>query len=117
MATTKNSPTRADVVRKVLDQEQFLTAEERAVLAKMYASITAPRKKAEGPTKQQMLNQNLAAELVSLMKAHGEPVTAKWVSEHLNGVMTAQKAVAVIKAAGPAITKFYEGRTAMYRLS
>ena len=117
MATKNNGITRAAVIAKVLDKADFLTEEELGVLAKMYASITAPRKKTDEPTKTQLVNNNLAVELVNVMREHGEPVTAKWIADHVNGIPTAQKAVAVVKAAGSAITKFYEGRQAMYRLS
>lgn len=115
MATT--TVTRASVLNKVLDNEQFLSDEERDVLVKMLASITKPRKAAEGPTKTQLMNANLADQLVSAMALHGEPVSAKWISENVPGINTAQKAVAVVHAAGERIVKFYDQRNALYRLA
>ena len=115
MAT--NTVTRASVLATALELEGIWNAEELEVLQKMYASVTKPRKKSEEPTKTQLVNANLAAKLVEAMKSYGEPVTTKWIMEHVNGIMTSQKAVAVIKAAGESIVKFYEGRQAMYRLA
>lgn len=109
--------TRASVLNKVLDNEQFLSDEERDVLVKMLASITKPRKAAEGPTKTQLMNANLADQLVAVMARHGEPVSAKWISENVPGINTAQKAVAVVHAAGERIVKFYDQRNALYRLA
>lgn len=118
MTTAKNNGiTRASVIAHILDAENFLSEEERAVLNKMYASITAPRKKSEEPTKTQLINKNLSEKLVEAMRDYGQPVDTKWIMTHVNGIMTAQKAVAVVKAAGKSIVKFYEGRQALYRLA
>ena len=109
--------TRASVIAKVLDCEQFLSEEEREVLVKMLASLTKPRKVSDEPTKTQLVNANLADALVTTMRAHGEPVSAKWIAEHVEGINTSQKAVAVVRAAGERIVKFYEMRNALYRLA
>ena len=109
--------TRASVLAKVLDNEQFLSDEEREVLVKMLASITKPRKAPEGPSKTQLVNANLADQLVAAMVRHGEPVSAKWIAEHVEGINTSQKAVAVVHAAGERIVKFYDCRNALYRLA
>ena len=117
MANKNTGITRASVLAHILEAENFLSAEERAILSKMYASVTKPRKPQDGPTKTQMQNASFASALIQAMRTHGEPVTAKWISENVPGIMTSQKAVAVVHAAGDQIVKFYEGRQPMYRLS
>jgi len=113
--TTQNTVTRATVLTHILDAETFLSVEERDVLNKMLASITKPRKASNEPTKNQLMNQNLAAELVAAVRANGEPVTIKWIVDHVNGINTPQKAVAIVRAAGEDLVKFYEGRQVYYR--
>ena len=115
MATTQNSVTRASVLAKALELDVW-SPDELNVLSRMYSSITAPRKKPEGPTKNQLVNANLANELIKAMAAHGEPVTAKWIADNVPGIGTSQKAVAVTKAAGSKVERFYEARQAFYRL-
>lgn len=109
--------TRANVIAKALELEDVWSEEELEVLSKMYASITKPRKNPDLPTKTQVINAALAHDLIEVMKRHGSPVTAKWIAENLAGVDTPQKAVAVVKAAGEKVVKFYEQRTAYYRLA
>lgn len=113
---TKNSVTRRDVISKATTLDVW-TSEEMEVLVKMLASLEKPRKAPEGPTKVQLVNANLANELCEALAKHGEAVSAKWIAENVNGIPTSQKAVAVIKAAGERVVKFYEGRQAMYRLA
>ena len=115
--TTQNSVTRAFVITKALELENVWTPEEHEVLAKMLNSITAPRKKSDEPTMQQKINGNLANALVKAMEDYGEPVTAKWIQEHVPGIMTSQKVVAVVKAAGERIIKFYDRRNVFYKLA
>ena len=69
------------------------------VLEKMYAQITKPRKKSDTPSKARILNESLAAKCVAAIREHGEPVTGKWLIEHVNGLMTPQKVTAVMKIA------------------
>lgn len=114
--TTTATATRKSVIAKAMGLDIW-SEEEHEVLSKMYASITAPRKKSDEPTKTQLLNQNLAAKLVECMREYGEPVDSKWVMNHVNGILTPQKAVAVIKAADDQIIKFYEGRNVFYKLA
>ena len=66
------------------------------VLTKMHTAITKPRTKREGPTKARTENERLARELVAAIPDGGE-VTAKWVTEHVRGVLTTQKAAAVAR--------------------
>lgn len=113
---TTTTATRKSVIAKAMNLDIW-SEEEHEVLAKMYASITAPRKKSDEPTKTQLLNQNLAAKLVEAMREYGEPVDSKWIMTHVNGIMTAQKVVAVVKAAGNQVIKFYEGRNVFYKLA
>ena len=109
--------TRKSVIAKAIDMENVWTEDEMTVLVKMLASLEKPRAKSDEPTKSQLINLNLADALVAAMAAHGEPVSAKWIAEHVEGINTAQKAVAVVKAAGERVVKFYEQRNALYRLA
>lgn len=116
MTTAKKSVTRATVIAKAIEMEVW-TDEEREVLVKMLASLEKPRKKTDAPTKTQIENVNLANVLVEKMQEHGEPVTAKWIADHIIGIPTAQKAVAVVKASNGRVVKFYEGRQAFYKIA
>lgn len=109
--------TRKSVIAKAIDLENVWTAEELEVLVKMLASLEKPRAKSDEPTKTQLMNANLADKLVEAMRQHGNPVSAKWIAEHVEGINTSQKAVAVVHAAGERVVKFYEQRQALYRLA
>lgn len=109
--------TRKSVIAKAVELEGVWNDDELEVLGKMLASLEKPRKKSDEPTKTQVMNANLADKLVEAMRQYGQPVTAKWISEQVPGVNTPQKAVAVVKAAGERVVKFYEKRAALYRLA
>ena len=74
-------------------------AEVAEVIGKIYASVTRPRVKSDAPSKARILNESLAAQCVAAIREHGEPVTGKWLIEHVNGLMTPQKVTAVMKIA------------------
>ena len=74
-------------------------AEVAEVVGKIYASVTRPRVKSDAPSKARILNESLAAKCVAAIREHGEPVTGKWLIEHVNGLMTPQKVTAVMKIA------------------
>ena len=86
------------------------------VLTKMHTAITKPRTKREGPTKARTENERLARELVAVIPEGGE-VTAKWVTEHVRGVLTTQKAAAVARVGIDLgiIAKVVDGRKVTYR--
>lgn len=86
------------------------------VLTKMHTAITKPRTKREGPTKARTENERLARELVAAIPDGGE-VTAKWVTEHVRGVLTTQKAAAVARVGIDLgiIAKVVDGRKVTYR--
>ena len=86
------------------------------VLTKMHTAITKPRTKREGPTKARTENERLARELVAAIPPNGE-VTAKWVTEHVRGVLTTQKAAAVARVGIDLgiIAKVVDGRKVTYR--
>ena len=93
--------------------------EAREVLVKMAEQLAKPRKKAEGPSKARRDNERLAAEMVEAIEAYGDRVTPKWVTEHVKGIMTPQKAVAVARVAEElgAIVKEKEGKATYYKLA
>lgn len=92
------------------------TREVVDVLTKMHTAITKPRTKREGPTKARTENERLARELAQAIPEGGE-VTAKWVTEHVRGVLTTQKAAAVARVGVEMgiIAKVVDGRKVTYR--
>ena len=61
--------------------------------SKMRASAA---KKRSTPTKEQIINQNLAATIADAMPAD-KWVSSKWVANNIQGVMSTQKAVAIMR--------------------
>ena len=112
--TKQNTITRAAAVAYAI--EHIDNAEVIEVLTKMHEQLTKPRKKSDAPTKTQIMNANLAKAAVEAIREHGEPVTTKWITEHVNGIMTPQKCTAVMKVAIDAgtITKNKDGKTITY---
>ena len=92
------------------------SCEAADVLQKMYEQLTKPRKKSDAPTKTQIMNANLARAAVEAIREHGEPVTTKWVCEHVPGIMTPQKCTAVMRVAidNGDITRNKDGKTITY---
>jgi hypothetical protein len=93
--------------------------EAREVLRKMVEQLSKPRKKSEGPSKARRENEILAHALAEAIEAHGEKVTPKWVTEHVKGILTPQKAVAVAKVAEELelVKKSKEGKTTYYEVA
>lgn len=96
--------------------ETVENTEAREVLTKMVEQLSKPRKKAEGPSKARRDNERLAHDMAEAITTHGEKVTPKWVTEHVRGIMTPQKAVAVAKVAEELglIAKTKEGKATYY---
>lgn len=68
-----------------------------AVLDKMRAQIeTNATRKANTPTKSQIINRNLAARVLDAMP-DGVWVSSKWVANNVAEVMTTQKAIALTR--------------------
>lgn len=88
------------------------------VLNKMLIQVTKPRKKSDAPSKARVQNEALAAACVAAMEGH-DNVTSKWLIEHVNGLMTPQKATAVMKIAieSGAVVRNKEGKTVTYSLA
>ena len=114
MSEKKNVVTRAAALSYAI--EHCDNPEITEVLQKMYEQVTKPRKKSDAPSKTQIMNRNLAAAAVNVIREYGEPVTSKWICEHVNGIMTPQKCTAVMKIAIEAgeITKNKEGKVITY---
>lgn len=113
--TKQNTITRADALTIAIERVQDMP-EVVDVLTKMHTAITKPRTKREGPTKARTENERLARELVAAIPPNGE-VTAKWVTEHVRGVLTTQKAAAVARVGIDLgiIAKVVDGRKVTYR--
>lgn len=112
--TKKNTITRADALRYAV--ENIDRPEVAEVLEKMLQTITKPRTKQDGPTKARKENERLAAELVAAIP-EGAEVTTKWVTEHVRGILTTQKAAAVARVGVEMglLTKQVDGRKVTYR--
>lgn len=67
------------------------------VIEKMIASIDKQAKRPRGTSKARLENEKLLDNLVGEMVACGEPVNTKWITEHVQFIMTPQKATAVCK--------------------
>ena len=89
------------------------------VLTKMHEQLTKPRKRSDAPTKTQIMNANLAEKCFEAISEKGEPVTSKWICEHVNGIMTPQKCTAVMRLLvedGRAV-KAKDGKTVTYAVA
>lgn len=69
------------------------------VLNKMLVQVTKSRKKPEGPSKARRENEVLAREAAKAIAEKGEPVTGKWIQEHVRFITSPQKVTAVMKVA------------------
>lgn len=113
MTKQNTSITRADAltiaIERVADRPDVAE-----VLNKMLAGITKPRK-SQGPSKTRKDNERLAHELAAAIP-DGEGVTTKWVTEHVRGVLTTQKAAAVARVGVELglISKVVDGRKVTY---
>ena len=88
---------------------------EIEVLSKMLASITKPRKKSDAPSKARI--ENLALVDAACAAMGGNEVNAKWLTEHVRGILTTQKAAAVMRLGVEVgkIVKVVDGRKVSYK--
>lgn len=88
------------------------------VLEKMHTQITKPRKRSDAPSKARIQNEALAAKCIAAMEGH-EAVTSKWLIEHVNGLMTPQKATAVMRIAieSGEVVRNKDGKVVTYSLA
>lgn len=114
MTKQNTTITRADALTIAIERVADLP-EVAEVLNKMLTSITKPRTKSTGPSKTRKDNERLAHELAAAIP-DGEGVTAKWVTEHVQGVLTTQKAAAVARVGVELglICKIVDGRKVTY---
>lgn len=105
MATTKITNaialTAAINALKTMDQEsvinEFSVAEHVAKLEKMLATTTKKREGSKSETPSQRENREVfMPAILAAMAKEDAPITAKWVTEHVNGIMTTQKASALL---------------------
>lgn len=102
-----------------IPSDEATVEEVREVLDKMYAQVTKPRKKAEGPSKAHRDNERLAHDMADAIAEKGERVTSKWVTEHVRGIMTPQKATAVARVGIDLglLTREKEGKVIYYNVA
>ena len=93
-------------------------AEAVEVLTKMVAQMSKPRRNAGEPTKARLQNEKFAHVFAEAIGNHGEPVTGKWLAEHVKGLpSTSPQKVAAIAAVGVELglfTRIKEGKTVLY---
>lgn len=113
--TKQTTITRADALRTAIDRCAD-SPEVVEVLGKMLASITKPRAKSTAPSKSRIENERLAHELAGIIP-EGAEVNSKWVTEHLRGCLTTQKAAAVARVGVELgiLSKVVDGRKVGYR--
>lgn len=109
MATTTNKVTRVDAIETAA---AFIRAHEDAwdafgceyAISDIIANLegqaskmrTSAAKKRSTPTKEQLINQNLASTVADVMPTD-KWVSSKWVANNVQGVMSTQKAVALMR--------------------
>ena len=115
MTKTNDKMTRAEALTIAIERCADVP-EVVDVLAKMHATITKPRTKAEGPTKARIENERLARAMADAIPA-GAEVNTKWVTEHVRGILTTQKAAAVARVGVELgiLAKVVDGRKVTYR--
>jgi len=114
----KNNVTRKDAIAAAIALFEP-DAPEVAVLQKMLDSLNKPRKKSDAPSKSRIENLALLDDAVSKIAANGEPVTSKWLTEHVRGILTTQKAAAVMRLGVETgkINKLVDGRKVAYTVA
>ena len=70
--------------------------EYRAVGETWHGKLTTKPAKGE-PTKTQRENAVMVARVADAIRDHGESVTARWVLENVDGILTIQKASAIMR--------------------
>lgn len=125
MATKTNGITRADALQLAIDlmEDEWGGTEGDwpeavAVLRKMHASITKPRKATV--SKARKANEALAAKVRDLISANGDGVSAKDVVNFgIAEITSTQKATAVLRVAVELgyLTKNVEGKAITYALA
>lgn len=94
----KNTETRASQLTAILEFAKLNGFEGNTdKLEKVLAQWTAPRerKSSNQPSKVALENAAKADEVLALMP-EGEAVTNIWVTEHINGIMTTNKAAVIM---------------------
>lgn len=106
-----------EATREGFEAEEMVEARE--VLQKMVEQLSKPRKRADGPSKARLNNERLAHAVAEAIAAKGEPVSSKWIAEHVNGILTPQKVTAVAKVGAELglIVKVVDGRNVTYTVA
>lgn len=124
--TKQNTMTRAMALEFAIDTirdavENGITESdgvaEIEVLRKMHDSITKPRKKSDAPSKARVENLALVDAAVAAMGDN--EVNAKWLTEHVRGILTTQKAAAVMRLGVETgkVHKIVDGRKVSYKVA
>ena len=118
--TKQNTITRAEAIEFAIDciNEHCDNASDIVeVLNKLHASITKPRKKSDAPSKARVENLALVDAAVAAMG--NNEVNAKWLTEHVRGILTTQKAAAVMRLGVEVgkIHKIVDGRKVSYTVA
>lgn len=79
--------------------ELEMHSEPWEVLNKMLKSIQKQKSRPRSKSSARVANEPIAREFIKKLAAAGEPVNAKWMTEHVKYCMSSQKAVAIAKIA------------------
>lgn len=114
--TKKNEITRADALRTAINMFDE-NAPERIVLGKMLDSITKPRKKSNAPSRARIENEQILNAAIEKMPT--EPINTKWLTENVRGIMTTQKAAAIMRLGVEMgkVRKIVDGRNVSYTVA
>lgn len=118
MATTKNTYTNATALAKAIELlANCGDADLIAKLERMHKTATKPRTGEKVETAEQRKNrEEYIPAMLAAMREHGEPVTAKWISENVAGIMTTQKATGLLGICQKAgtVERIQVGRTVTF---
>lgn len=103
----------------LLDMMETDLSDEQRECAKKWLEALNKKSDYKPENKTRRLNEELAAKVVAAMQANpDEQINAKWLSTHIAGITTPQKAVGVMRVAIELgkVERFEEKGKAFYRL-
>ncbi len=108
MANTNNGITRVEALEAALNGD--LNEQVVAKLKAMIAQYQKPTKKTE--TKEDKERAELVTAAVTAIKNAGHPVNTTWLMENVKGILTTQKAGAIMRIAikNGDVTKTYDDK-------
>lgn len=121
MANKTNTLTNAQAIARAIEALKNLGSTDQELIEKlehMHKMATKKRPSSESPEAKETRTVLMPATL-EFMRKKGEPVSWRDVAENVRGITTSQKVSAVMKKliASGEVTKEYDGRATIYRLT